>query len=293
VIRSFCHESEKAAVKGRDEPMKRETSINRINVSNEKRLKKRIAEMLKERTGSHFLDSGRAYGRHWQRNLYRDFDKEREYLVSIHADNEGRPEEIIVLHNLYHYLVTFLSLDKGTTYLNRRFKQFSHSKYMEDENWLSCVDEFLVKKLKISHATENTYNHANVLSQIIQYSIFQWGVDSSDYIILQIHGGCDVRGGYTKPYIFKVTDINSFYQAQVHVEALCTGMKHDPRQTCFEGLDTESTCSNWWSSCDAGLRYYFHGCSSEMKPIEEYTRYDKDMQKLLCKDCGGDIAFTV
>ena len=35
-----------------------------------------IADMLRENTGKHFLDSGGAYGRHWERNQDRDFSAE-------------------------------------------------------------------------------------------------------------------------------------------------------------------------------------------------------------------------
>ena len=35
-------------------------------MSNE--LKKKVIEMLQENTGRHMLDSGGAYGRHWERN---------------------------------------------------------------------------------------------------------------------------------------------------------------------------------------------------------------------------------
>ena len=42
------------------------------------------------------------------------------------------------------------------------------------------------------------------LSQNIQYHIFEYEGDY--YIALQIHGGCDIRGGYTEPRIFKIDD---------------------------------------------------------------------------------------
>jgi hypothetical protein len=281
-----------AAVERSVEPVKKETSP-KINTDNEERLKKRIAEMLREPTGGHFLDSGSAYGRKWQKNQHRCFEEEPAYRLFIAADDAGKPEEIFILYDLYHYLIRFLSLDDSTDQLNRLFRRFSNTSPMKDESRFTCMEAFLKTKLEVSYSTNNTYNYSNALSQVIQYATFRWGEESSNYIILQIHNGCDVRGGYTNPHIFKVEDKDDFYLSQFHVEAWCTGKKHDLRQTSFEEIEFESTCHNRWSSCDAGIHYHFHGSSSETKPIEEYTRYDKQSQKLTCTDCGSEIAFSL
>lgn len=45
-----------------------------------------------------------------------------------------------------------------------------------------------------------TYNHDNALSQDIQYLIF--GHENESYVLLQIHGGADARGGLTMPRAF-------------------------------------------------------------------------------------------
>ena len=249
--------------------------------------------MLKEPTGRHFLDSGSAYGRKWEKNQHRRFEEEPAYRLFIAADDTGKPEEIFVLYDLYHYLIRYLSLDDSTDQLNRCFRRFSNTRPMKDESWLTCMEAFLKTKLKVGYSINNTYNYSNVLSQVIQYAMFGWGKELSDYIILQIHNGCDVRGGYTDPCVFKVKDKDDFYLSQFHVEAWCTGKKYDPRQTSFEDIEFESTCDNRWSSCNAGIDYHFHGSSSEIKPIEEYTRYDRQSQQLTCTDCGCEIAFSL
>lgn len=57
----------------------------------------------------------------------------------------------------------------------------------------------------------NTYNHQNNLSQTLQF--YFWTEEDPEtlqgdttYVALQIHGGADVRGGYTAPVIFEVPD---------------------------------------------------------------------------------------
>ena len=53
-----------------------------------------IISMLKENTGAHFLDSGGAYGRNWERNQARDFESEPACRVDVfdwHEQDEDGP----------------------------------------------------------------------------------------------------------------------------------------------------------------------------------------------------------
>jgi len=280
-------------------------------MDHEKRFKRKIRATLREPTGMHFLDSGRLYGRHWQRNQSRRFEDEERYMVFVHADEDGKPEEIFVLYNLYHYLIDFLSLNKETDELNRMFNRFSSSRRMREENQLIRMEAFLEEKLDVTCTITNTYNHPNLLSQVIQYGLFTWGENNdrkgngkrggkergknsngqSNFIILQLHNGCDVRGGYTEPCIFSLDDVDGFLRVQTHVEVFCRGIERDPLQTCFEGIE-EGYCGNRWSSDDAGLNYAYEGNLPGPRPIEDHTRYDKDTGKLTCRDCGGVIMFS-
>ena len=53
--------------------------------------------------------------------------------------------------------------------------------------------------------TFNTYNGESDLSQVLQGSRIKIFVDGQyeDYYLIQIHNGCDVRGGYTDAKLFK------------------------------------------------------------------------------------------
>ena len=54
----------------------------------------------------------------------------------------------------------------------------------------------------------NSYNYDSNLSQVIQGT---WGeFDGEPYVLLQVHQGCDVRGGYTDAKLFKIDDDHSF-----------------------------------------------------------------------------------
>ncbi len=51
--------------------------------SNYNPLERKIAEMMTENTGTHFLDSGGESGRFWQRNQGKDFKKEQPSTYKI------------------------------------------------------------------------------------------------------------------------------------------------------------------------------------------------------------------
>ena len=57
--------------------------------------------------------------------------------------------------------------------------------------------------------TVNTYNEESLLDRTLQYTQFGWDPEDAgywlpegQYVLLQIHGGADVRGGYTTPRLF-------------------------------------------------------------------------------------------
>jgi hypothetical protein len=57
--------------------------------------------------------------------------------------------------------------------------------------------------LSVKH-TFNTYNWDSDLSQVLQGSWIDIG--GQQYLLLQIHNGCDVRGGYTDAKLFVPVD---------------------------------------------------------------------------------------
>ena len=61
-----------------------------------------------------------------------------------------------------------------------------------------------------------TYNHENDLSQDFQYELIGVGRDIYDeaYAIIQVHTGCDIRGGYAAPVVAAI-DVDRFFSWQV------------------------------------------------------------------------------
>lgn len=174
---------------------------------------KTIDTLLKENTGVELCDSGGEDGRSWQKNQSRNFNKESKYTF----DNN------YISLNVYHFLVDNLILTKESKHYQLLYCKFikdsEEYQVTDTENFIdhlitrgiSQADNYIVGDKPKS---VNTYNHESLLSQSLQYIIFYNG--DKYFIILQIHNGCDIRGGYTVPKIFEIEDIDIFIVQQDH-----------------------------------------------------------------------------
>ena len=169
-----------------------------------------IKSMLLENTGKHFLDSGGTSGRAWQRNQGVIFEDLKPVEVEVWAEND-----ICITINLYHYLananleldsicVEFNSLQKSSDNWNADSvlgECYGVSKEAEDFLEGSCLQGELLYDVEVVN-TWNTYNGESFLSQVLQGSYLT--INGESYVLFQIHGGADVRGGYTDAKLFKL-----------------------------------------------------------------------------------------
>ena len=222
-------------------------------------IEKRIWQMMIENTGCHILDSGGAYGRNWERNRHRDFKSEPACYIEVWGDY------INVYYSTFHYLTNFLDVTEKSERYNKEFHENADKPENQSKSWLKLMEEY--------GEVVNTYNYENIIDQVLQYVIFE-DEEGDFFIILQIHGGCDVRGGYTDPQIFALYEPDYFHIAQSDVSAVCTG------------------CGNNWYSDDAGIHYYYDGCTANEKPVEEWWTLDEEKNEVTCK-CGSKVEFSV
>jgi len=168
---------------------------------------KRIGEMLLENTGSHFLDSGGAYRRAWQTNQAKGLGALlKEPRVTVEGNSDG---SFWVTKSLMHTLPDLISITKDSEKLQKEFEKFQKN---NDNSDFEDAEQFAKNKFVGSSPdadmgapmTINTYNDSDTfsLSQDIQFTLFN--IKDKCFVALQIHGGCDIRGGYTKPKIFEV-----------------------------------------------------------------------------------------
>lgn len=162
-------------------------------------INKTIYDLLTTSTGAALCDSGGAYGRHWERNQKRsieDFENDPEAELSF---EHGYANLTI---SVFHYLTKQLSENE----LCKEFNSLPVDDWDSEYYGTSIAGEEWLKDNGFEPEGNgfNTYNGDSVLSQVLQGQLFKHDFDL--YVLLQIHNGCDVRGGYTDAKLFKLND---------------------------------------------------------------------------------------
>lgn len=169
-----------------------------------------VFAMLTENTGASLLDSGGVYGRNWQRNQALTLDDFRNRpaatleLSKYERDGKAHYEAIPTV-DVFHLLTHCLEFDS----VCKEFNALPVEDWRSDE--FSGVSSEGEQWLKDRGFTEgagggfNTYNWASNHSQILQ-GHYLVNEDDEAYLLLQIHGGCDARGGYTDAKLFKLDE---------------------------------------------------------------------------------------
>lgn len=189
-----------------------------------------LTAMLTENTGKHFLDSGGDSGRMWQRNARksrRDFlnspeveiEFEKAYIWNEKTKRheaakptQWRPRFTI---SIFHYLASVLELDDICETFNRINKKAKDWNSEAGYGLSMAGEEFLESIGAEIGKAWNSYNGENPYSQVTQGSPVD--INGESYVLLQIHGGADVRGGYTDARLFKIQEY-----------ARCDGMFYPP-----------------------------------------------------------------
>lgn len=169
-------------------------------------IKKTIYKMLTENTGTHFLDSGGANGRNWQRNqtkTIKDFQDESE--ASLCFDVSGDYIDLIPTVSVFHKLSKVLDECK----ICKDFNAMNVNNW-DSENYLGVSKEgenFLNSYAFSGHISDtwNTYNLDNCFSQVVQGTNLI-SENNENYVLIQIHQGADIRGGYTDAKLFIISD---------------------------------------------------------------------------------------
>lgn len=180
-------------------------------------LEQTIAAMLTENTGKHMLDSGGAYGRNWQRNAGASLDDWRArpsatLEIYMREYNGELTADLSPCVDIFHLLTGgALELDEFCREFNKLpvddWKSDFYGVSMHGAEWLES------RGFVARGESFNTYNWASNHSQVMQGQELTWESEWGDekYLLLQIHGGCDVRGGYTDAKLFKLAHHAELY----------------------------------------------------------------------------------
>lgn len=178
--------------------------------------------MLTTSTGIAMGDSGGGDGRHWQRNQKKtERDFENEDAVWLDFDAPCKSDDIGITVSLYHYLPSVLELDDICDAYNA----------LPQKDW-ECEDAYGVSKRGEKFLRSagfdfgdawNTYNGENNLSQTLQgCNLKRDGLGEGDYVLIQVHNGADVRGGYTDAKLFKMQAFQEYLNPTPYVTATLT-----------------------------------------------------------------------
>jgi len=227
-----------------------------------------LQAMFVEDAGRHLLDSGGAYGRAWEHNrLFPPWLKPEAWLDWQHS--------LSVTVNAYHWLLARLEYDQA---LDQLFQDFCREEGA-DWGWMECMEEFPAHLAKLQNSeatcfygepgahTINTYNGECLLDHTLQFTLFD--TDQGSYVILQVHLGCDVRGGYSRPRFFRNNDMYAELAILDYMRATISTEAGKYPSTDAEQLDLAGNAiPNPWQNVedqtwytDDGYHWYYDGCT--------------------------------
>ena len=165
--------------------------------------------MLVENTGIAMMDSGGVNGRHWQRNKGKTlamFEAEPRVSWEFWHSEPKTSEDIGYSLSTFHVLTECagLEVDELCDEYNRKHvpaKDWEGEAYGTSEAGMKWINKlFDVKNVW------NTYNSESSLDQTVQGTMLKHKDNGEWYCLLQVHGGADVRGGYTDARLFKTCE---------------------------------------------------------------------------------------
>ena len=226
-----------------------------------------IKNMMCENTGRNLLDSGDAYGRHYEENQNGIMTGPQK--VDFWTDGK-KETELIPIVPLYDFLTYNLEVDGESERFEDEFYNYIKVNDLDPYSVINIEETIKVIGEYSGYADLemiNTYNYKSVLSQTIQFIMFSDGYDNI-YVCLQIHNGCDVRGGYTLPKIFYVENPEYFITGTT--DAIISCGCRDYNYYDYDYIETYD-----------GEDYI----SIDDEYIFNHTYVD-DNGDLRCKDCG-------
>lgn len=218
-----------------------------------------IFDMMTENTGRHLLDSGGESGRHWQKNQGLTLEVLKNQPAMTLDVKYGD-----ATLSVFHFLTSQLTYNPEE---NAAFYEWADGR---DGSWLELMEEYC----QFNGAGErgwgaNSYNYDSNLSQVIQYQTYER--DNTVYLLLQLHNGADVRGGYTAPKVFSFDPYDFIERGSIY----CSG----------DAVDSDGPHSFDWS----GGEWLHDGVyDSEYSPYAMTERRDLlKLDYLPCPVCGA------
>lgn len=175
--------------------------------------KEMILKQLQENTGRAMCDSGDAYGRHWQQNATKTWEDLTKNSITLEAwvYTHGPNPEL----ELNGTISLASWMENNLEYWPELQEAYDNFNTEEDDHDLMKMEAFVAKHnakkergyAQFEPSAVNSYNTECDLSQTVQFIEFSWEDEDGNIekcCLFQVHGGCDVRGGYSAPKAYKV-----------------------------------------------------------------------------------------
>ena len=240
-----------------------------------------ITEMLTESTGKALMDSGDAYGRHWEENQQNGIKKGYQ-ICDFYRNDEEQTCELLPVVPIFDVLSHYLQYTDECKYLESLLPKDTYGQmplfWIEEE--IKNNNKNFMENEYTGSSVCNTYNSEDFLSQGYMYIYFEYDYDT--YIAISIHNGCDIRGGYTNVHIFNVGYEDEFLSAHIDASIDCL---HTDGETHI--------CESGYQVYGCGDEYYSYLEQNDVDQhyVYEHTYVDENKQ-LRCKECDGLIVCT-
>ncbi|SHS98421.1 Uncharacterised protein [Mycobacteroides abscessus subsp. abscessus] len=249
-----------------------------------------LLEMWTENTGSHFLDSGGAYGRNWERNQGLTV---ADMMATPGVTLDASWGYVNITVSAFQWLDSFLEHDPR---MQRKFELYSTLGDLKDSPWLECAERFAEAAHDRSWEHEdvkvvNTYNGESWLDSVLQYVVFN-DSDGVTYALVQYHGGCDIRGGYTKPRAFRVLGEGRYeFYTEGHVSLYCT--QHDGKDLGDGLFGRVFDSVHAWDSNSSGIEWVTYGGAFDTPEFEVIEHDDSSENYVACPTCKARMDINV
>lgn len=262
-----------------------------------------LVEQFQENTGRHLLDSGDAYGRGFERW------QKRGEVADLVAAIAAQPTVTVTKYGIE--VATIPHLLSVIEYEPKADKKFRRWVEQDDEangehGWLESAERYVSWLLtgdpdNDAHdygsgwgvGTVNTYNYGgeDLLDETLQYVAFEApeptrGLHAGErYVLLQTHNGCDARGGYSHPRVYRYLDSEALI-GYVRLTAW-----HDIEHPQDETLDLdvepreEEHVFDWYGEWVSREGYGLTG-----DDVPSIVEEDDDEPYLACPICGAPLS---
>lgn len=256
--------------------------------------------MFMEEAGSHVLDSGDLYGRNG--DAYRASpDLLAKPRIAPYVDeDEGNKDggSRFATRSSFHTLDSCLEYSAE---LDEKFARFCAANDDGRKNWTQLAHEFAADRdggFSEDSDAHNTYWFENPMDapfQWVEFDAFVAGGEPGERrqcraVLVQVHLGCDIRGGYGRPRAFIMRHGEWLRHS---VKSFCAECKCTQIECFKDGVVHNETAASECEACMFSEDQECEGQRGEDCICDKYPSYWRASGRpdgsIRCEECGGEV----